>query len=205
MIDYLSRGIIIGIIFGLPIGAVGTMTAQRTLKYGVKAGLITGLGSSVADCLYACIGVLGLNFISDFLLKYQILINIIGGSFILFMGIRLIVCKTETINLQLYPVNILKTFLSSFIIGITNPTAILTFLFAFSYFGITKQTKSFQKISLVCGVFIGTYIWWGLLSFTLNIVKKKITSKYSNSINKIFGIFLILFGTIIFIKSLVMY
>ncbi len=37
-------------LFGLPVGAVGTMTVQHTLSSGIKAGLFTGLGSSVADC-----------------------------------------------------------------------------------------------------------------------------------------------------------
>lgn len=71
MSDFLIRGIMIGLLFGMPAGAVGAMTAQRTLNYGMKAGLLTGLGSSAADCIYACIGVFGLTLISDFLMKYQ--------------------------------------------------------------------------------------------------------------------------------------
>ena len=47
------------------------MTVQRTFSQGVKAGLLTGLGSSVADCFYVCVGVFGLTIISGFLLRYQ--------------------------------------------------------------------------------------------------------------------------------------
>ena len=54
--EYLLRGILIGLLFGLPFGAVGALTVQRTWSSGVKAGLLTGFGSSVADCAYACIG-----------------------------------------------------------------------------------------------------------------------------------------------------
>lgn len=79
--DYLLRGILIGLLFGLPVGAVGTMTVQRTWANGIKAGLFTGLGSSVADCFYACVGVFGLTLISDFLLKHQVVIHILGGGF----------------------------------------------------------------------------------------------------------------------------
>lgn len=50
--DYLLHGILIGLLFGLLVGAVGTMTVQHTLSSGIKAGLFTGLGSSVADCFY---------------------------------------------------------------------------------------------------------------------------------------------------------
>ena len=69
MESYLLRGVLIGLLFGLPVGAVGTMTVQRTWSFGVRAGLLTGLGSSVADCLYACIGAFGLTLLSDFLLR----------------------------------------------------------------------------------------------------------------------------------------
>ena len=64
--EYLLRGIMIGLIFGLPVGAIGALTVQRTWSLGVKAGLLTGLGSSVADCFYACVGAFGLTLISDF-------------------------------------------------------------------------------------------------------------------------------------------
>lgn len=57
--EYLLKGILIGLLFGLPVGAVGALTVQRTWRLGVKAGLLTGLGSSVADCFYACVGALG--------------------------------------------------------------------------------------------------------------------------------------------------
>lgn len=68
--------------FGVPIGAIGAMTVQRTPDRGFRVGALTGLGFFAADCLYACVGVFGLNFILDFLLKYQIFFNIIGGVFI---------------------------------------------------------------------------------------------------------------------------
>ena len=88
---YFLKGILIGLLFGLPVGAVGAMTVECTWNKGMKAGLFTGLGSSIADCLYASVGVFGLTLISDFLLKYQVMINILGGCLVLFMGIRLLV------------------------------------------------------------------------------------------------------------------
>lgn len=74
------KGILIGLIFGVPVGAVGAMTVQRTWEHGIKAGLLTGMGSSVADCIYAAIGAFGLTIISDFLLQYQGAIHLVGGS-----------------------------------------------------------------------------------------------------------------------------
>ena len=181
---------------------MGTMTAQRTLNYGVKAGLITGLGSSIADCLYACIGAFGLYFMSDFLLSYQKIINIFGGSLILVMGIRLMIRKSESTQSQPTAAGGVKMFLSSFAVGITNPAAILTFLFAFSYFGISEQTGIFQGIQLVSGVFIGTYIWWGSLSVVISVLKNKAKNHNFRNMNRIFGVILSLFGAAVFIRTL---
>ena len=89
------KGILIGLIFGVPAGAVGAMTVQRTWEHGIKAGLLTGMGSSVADCIYAAIGAFGLTIISDFLLQYQTAIHLVGGTIVLFMGIRLPFRKGE--------------------------------------------------------------------------------------------------------------
>lgn len=202
MISYFLRGIAIGLLFGLPAGAVGAMTVQRTLNHGVKDGLITGLGSSVADCLYACIGVFGLTFISDFLLKHQTIINIIGSALILFMGIRLIARKSAKCEPTTNVTNGTKFFMSSFAIGITNPAAILTFLLAFSIFGIlSSKALITQGILLVVGVFIGTFIWWGTLSFGTEAIKKKAKKINICKMNMLFGIILITFGTVVFLQT----
>lgn len=36
--EYLLKGILIGLLFGLPVGAVGALTVQRTLSHGMRAG-----------------------------------------------------------------------------------------------------------------------------------------------------------------------
>lgn len=182
-------------------GAVGAMTAQRTLNYGMKAGLLTGLGSSAADCIYACIGVFGLTLISDFLMKYHGILNLSGGGLILWMGIRLLRTKNGEIKNTADLTGGIRMFFTSFAVGITNPAAVLTFLFAFSWFGITGKTGAAEGTCLVCGVFIGTYIWWGTLSGTVTLLKKKAKKNHQRGMNRIFGFILTLFGAAVLIRT----
>lgn len=91
---------------------------------------------------------------------------------------------------------------SSFAVGITNPAAVITFRFAFSYFGITGNTTALQGIWLVAGVFIGTFLWWVILSASVVFLKRKIGKHGSRYMNQIFGAVLILFGTVVFIRIL---
>lgn len=199
--DYLLRGIAIGLLFGLPVGAVGAMTVQRTWNNGIRAGLFTGLGSSAADCLYAAVGAFGLTLLSDFLLKYQSIIHVLGGGLILFMGIRLVIKKEEAVSPKEDAAGLWKMFVSSFAVGITNPAAILTFLFAFSYFGISAQSGPFQGIMLVSGVFIGTYIWWGALTAATGIIRRKAGKFGFRHMNRVFGMVLCLFGAVVLVRT----
>lgn len=127
MILFLIRGILIGLVFRIPVGAVGALTVQRTLESGIKAGLFTGMGSSVADCIYASIGAFGLTVLSDFLLKIQNIIHCVGGCLILGMGIFFLIKKPVYQEMKTESSSLLAMFLSSFAIGITNSAAILTF------------------------------------------------------------------------------
>ncbi len=84
--NYLIRGLLIGLIFGVPAGAIGALTIQRTLNSGFSAGLVTGLGSSAADLLYACVGIFGLTLVSGFLTEYQRPVSLLGGLLIVALG-----------------------------------------------------------------------------------------------------------------------
>lgn len=198
--SYLLKGLLIGLLLGLPVGAVGTMTVQRTWNYGFKAGMLTGLGSSVADCLYAIVGAFGLTLISEFLLQHQMIISVFGGGLILFMGICMIQKKGGTVAAEMKAAGGAKLFLSSFTVAITNPVAILTFLFAFSYFGIPGTAGVLDGALLVCGVFLGTYIWWGTLSVMTCAVKKKTRGHHIPYMNQIFGTILSVFGAVVFLR-----
>ncbi len=195
------KGILIGLIFGVPVGAVGAMTVQRTWEHGIKAGLLTGMGSSIADCIYAAIGAFGLTIISDFLLQHQTAIHLVGGTIVLFMGIRLLFRKGEVTEVPAVSGKV-RMFLSSFVVGITNPAAILTFLFAFSWFGIAGNNTKGSGWLVVLGVFIGTYFWWGGLAAAVALARKKKRADSFRKMNRIFGAVLSLFGILVFIKAI---
>ena len=200
VLGYLLRGIAIGLLFGIPIGAVGTMTVQNTVNAGMSAGLLTGLGSSVADCVYAVIGAFGFTVISDWLLDYQKVILLLGGGFICYMAYRAWNLSDSVVKRKQQRGN-LKLFAASFVIGITNPTAILTFLFAFTYFGIADIHTGIGAAALVAGVFVGTFLWWITLTFITNMLTKKAKLEQIHRLNRIFAGILLLFAVCIFMKA----
>ena len=198
--SYLLRGILIGFVFGVPAGAIGALAMQRTFSYGKKAGLLTGLGSSLADSFHAGVGVFGITLISDFIAAHQTVISLLGGSLILFMGIRLLAGKMEAETEKTGYAQSAKMILSTFVMGITNPATMFVFLFAFSYFGVSGETAVWQRALVVCGVFAGTYIWWGAIAGIVPIIREKAVRFRERYLNKIFGSLLCLLAAVVFLR-----
>ena len=163
------RGLAIGLLFGVPVGSVGALVLQRTLSRGFLTGLLTGAGSSVADCAYAAVGAFGLTFISEPLLRWRTPISVVGGLLMITMGIASSRKRHDdaagapyaeaSYVATPYASNV-GVFVSALAVGITNPAAILGFLFAFSLFNIAGPLGPMQGTALVAGILIGTMCWW---------------------------------------------
>ena len=202
---YLLRGALIGLVFGVPAGAVGVLTVQRAWTFGTKAGLLTGLGSSAADCCYACVGAFGLTLVSGFLARWQGTIAALGGALILAMGLKsLLRPRAEAPAQDTAPAaaGAAGLFLTSFVIGITNPASVLTFLAAFSWLGITGLASPVDGTLLVAGVFCGTYFWWGSLTALTRLARRRAGRFSLKTINRALGAVLCIFGAAVLMRLL---
>lgn len=197
---YLLKGILIGIIFGVPGGALGALVIQRTLERGFWAGLLTGLGSSIADTLYASLCVLGAAFVSGPLHRYETPITIVGGIIILILGT--VTLRKKGIRQSDESAHLVADFSSGFGIAIMNPGMILLFLFACS---ITKTSGPYtrsQSLPLLAGTLIGTLLWWLVLCSIMKILRKRITDRVYTVLNRVLGAILIIFGLGVIIAAL---
>ncbi|MCH5209247.1 MAG: LysE family transporter [Oscillospiraceae bacterium] len=103
------------------------------------------------------------------------------------MGIGTLLKKQVSATDSKTKTNYGAMFLSAFSVGITNPAAVLTFLFAFSYFGINGKLDVADGSALVAGVLIGTLIWWITLSAIARKIKDKFGEKGFTRLNKYSG------------------
>ena len=200
--NYLIRGLMIGLIFGVPAGAIGALTIQRTLSNGFYAGLVTGLGSSAADLLYACVGAFGMTLVSGFLTRYQRPISLLGGLLIVALGIHIFRQKPQNRQQESSRTKLPLCFASSFAIAVTNPATVLSFLMAFTAFEITGEQTAMQSVHLIAGIFLGTLFWWSLLSGVTAVFRGLITNSFYQLLNWILGCFLLIFGGVVLVKGL---
>lgn len=123
-----------------------------------------------------------------------------GGILTLAMGLKSLISPQGEIPPAAETARGAKLFLPSFAIGIANPAAILTFLFAFSSLGIPEVRGWRDGISLVAGVFLGTYLWWGILAVLTQRIKRRAAKFQLRTMNRIFGGILCAFGILVFLR-----
>ena len=198
--SFFLKGLIVALVFGVPAGTIGALTIQHTLQRGFKAGVITGLGSTVADIFYACVGICGISFVSDFVAKYQQIIRVLGGMFIILIGVSIFrrdeISNGDTENVHTLP----RYFVTSFGIAIMNPATVLSFMVAFALVKIPVTATILQECGIVCGIICGSLLWWIVLSGIVCVFRRKLNSKTLKMVNKLLGSFVVVMG-IIFLFS----
>lgn len=203
--EFFIKGLLIGIIFGIPAGAIGALTIQRTIDRGFRAGFITGMGSSLADLIYSVIGVFGNTVISVFLTEYRGGIQCIGGLVVIAFGISILLKKTAADVKQDTKTGLVFCFFSAFGMAMMNPAMILSFMVAFSTFGIGRGTTLWQGSALLLGILVGTVVWWGALSGVVAVFRNRITDRIYRMLNLILGSCLLVFGVGMIVKVLLPY
>jgi threonine/homoserine/homoserine lactone efflux protein len=201
----LFKGIIIGLITGMPLGPIGAVCTRTTLANGALFGFAAGLGSCVADSIYASVASLGTTFIAKFFARHQHYLLLFGGIILIFFGIHIILSKKE--NKQEIPNSktLTKSFLSTFMIALANPTTIFSFLFVFSSYGSRNIGHGIvARTILIFGVFCGSFLWWIILVLAAERFHNNLDTKKLSAMNRILGSIIVCFG-IVFIISITNY
>ena len=202
-ITFLIKGLIIGFSIAAPVGPIGILCIQRTISHGRKSGLYTGLGAATADGLYGAIAAFGLTIFSTFLVGEQFWIRLIGGIFLLYLGIKTFTSKpSERIKSENHK-SLLSDYFSTVFLTITNPMTILSFVAIFAGLGLGGvKGDNLSALLIVLGVLIGSALWWVILSGSVSLFRSKFNISSLKIVNKISGIIITIFAIIAFIGIL---
>ena len=165
------------------------------------SGFFTGLGAAAADTFYGALAIFGLSIISGFLVSFQLIFQFIGGLILAYMGIKIYRSKQIEGTQKVTHITLLKDFLTTFILTLTNPMTILTFVMIFAGFGITSDNP-IQGSFFILGVFLGSAIWWLILSEGIAFFRKKFTPRSIIWINRGAGLMLLGFSAWFLINGL---
>jgi threonine/homoserine/homoserine lactone efflux protein len=203
MLKFIVRGLVIGLSIAAPVGPIGVLCIRRSLAGGSLVGLVTGLGAASADALYGCIAGFGLTAISRFLIGQEFWLSLLGGGFLSYLGIRTFGSRPAEKTSQEKTCDLPAAYLSTLFLTLTNPMTILSFMAVFAGLGLGERPDYFNASALVTGVFIGSALWWFLLSSSVALFRSRITVEWMSSVNRVSGVVILAFGLYALSKALV--
>lgn len=193
----LLKGIIIGFALALPIGPIGILCIRKTAAEGHLSGMIVGFGAATADAVYGFVAAFGLTVISDALVTRQGWFRLIGGAFLCYLGIKTLLAKPVESSKGVNGNGLLGSYVSTFLLTLTNPLSIIAFLGVFAGFGLRDADLTLgSAATLVAGVFLGSSLWFFLLSYGITLFRERINATGLGWVNRISGALIILFGLI---------
>ncbi len=196
--SFFVRGLLIGLSVAAQVGPMSILCIRRTLAQGRMAGFISGLGVASADALYGSIGGFGLTFISSFLVTQQFWLRLIGGLFLCYLGITTWLAKpAERAASAERKTGIVGLYASTFFLTLTNPLTILSFVAILAGLGLGSTGGDYWLASiLILGVFIGSMLWWLILTTGVSAFKTRFTPRALGWVNRASGVIIFAFGIV---------
>ena len=191
---FFLKGLVIGFSIAAPVGPIGVLCIRRSLSDGTLAGLAAGLGAATADAVYGCIAGFGLTAVSGFLIQRQIWLALFGGGFLCYLGIRTFLSRPAEQAATARGGGLLATYGATLLLTLTNPATILSFVAVFAGFGLGRSSDYASAVALVLGVFVGSALWWLILSGGVGLVRNRFSASWMQIVNRLSGCVLVAFG-----------
>lgn len=208
----LVKGMVIGFAIAAPVGPIGLLCIRRTLSGGRLAGFISGLGAAMADTVYGFVAAFGLTLVSDFLIEHVRAFSLVGGVFLLYVGIA--EWRSRPLDPSAIPANdplgLMGHFTSTFFLTLANPMTILSFVAILAGLGVVGaegevggQERNYAGLTeIVVGVFVGSAGWWLILSGGVGYLRHRIGANALLWLNRIAGTLVVGFACYAFWQAL---
>jgi threonine/homoserine/homoserine lactone efflux protein len=157
-------------------------------------GLATGLGAATADAAYGCVAGFGLTTVSNFLVGQQFWLGLIGGIFLCYLGASTLVSRPPERSADGKANGLLSAYLSTLLLTLTNPATILSFVAVFAGFGLSASRDYLLASKLVLGVFVGSALWWLILSNCVGLLRSRMGFGLAQTVNCFSGGSIFAFG-----------
>jgi threonine/homoserine/homoserine lactone efflux protein len=191
------EGIVIGFAIAAPVGPIGVLCIRRTLADGRVSGFISGLGAATADAVYGSVAALGLTFVTNLLVGGESWLRLVGGAFLILLGVRTFLVRPAERAAPAGRSGLPGAYASTFLLTLTNPTTILSFAAIFAGLGAGDASGDvLSAMLLVSGVFLGSAVWWFVLSAAVGLFRAKLSVRGLRWVNRVSGAVIAAFGVL---------
>ena len=182
------KGLAFGFLLAATVGPMWVLCFRRTIEQGALAGFVSGMGIAVADGLYGAVAAFGLTAVSGFLVGQSLWLGLIGGVFLLYLGIKCLVAKPVPVHESSQErTSLASAFLSTLGLTLANPPTILAFAAIFVGLGLVASDYATAAL-VVLGVFLGSASWWIVLAAGAGWLRDRIGPSLFRIINVVSGL-----------------
>jgi threonine/homoserine/homoserine lactone efflux protein len=203
LLPALIKGLVLGLSIAAPVGPIALLCLRRTIESGFAAGFAGGLGTATADALYGGVAAFGLTAVWAFLVSQEAMLRLAGGVFLLWFGASILRSRpAERAAAVRTGGGLAVAYLQTFALTLTNPMTILAVAAAVTGLGLAGGAGDGggaavgygPATALVAGVFLGSTLWWALLSGAVSLGRRRMTGRALLRINRAAGLVLMGFG-----------
>jgi threonine/homoserine/homoserine lactone efflux protein len=198
---FLARGIGLGFAIAAAVGPISLLTIRRTIAHGQAYGLASGAGVALADATYGGIAAFGLTALTSLLVGGRALLGLVGGVVLAILAVRTIRSSPGAVAEADERPGLPAAFGSIFGLTMTNPMTILSFAGVFAAAGLSGH-GGLEAALLTLGVFLGSLLWWVLLTFVVARLRSRVTVGGLTWINRVSGGLLLVFAVVAIATSL---
>jgi threonine/homoserine/homoserine lactone efflux protein len=193
-VHFFLNGLLLGFAIAAPVGPIGVLCIRRSLTDGQRAGFATGMGAATADAIYGCAAAFGLTMVSDFIVRQRFWLGLIGGISLCFLGFKTLRTRPAPEPAAASRRGLAGAYFATFALTITNPMTILSFVAVFAGLGLASSSDYAAAASLVLGVFLGSAIWWLLLSSGSALLRRRLQATALLWLNRASGLIILVLG-----------
>jgi threonine/homoserine/homoserine lactone efflux protein len=192
-----ARALGIGFLVAAPVGAMALLCIERTMARGRAHGYATGAGIATADAIYASIAAFGLTALTGALTGAQGWVRLIGGAFLIYLGVRAMLAKPGRRAAERGTAPLLGVYTSALGLTLANPQTIIAFAGIFAGAGLVVSGGGWSMPALtVAGVFCGSLLWWLLLVTVTGALRERVGERVLLWVTRLSGVAIAVLGVV---------
>ena len=205
ILNFIFKGMLIGLIASAPMGPVGVLCVQRTLNKGRWYGFITGIGAALSDVIYAAITGYGMSYVMDVLSNQQtrMYLQIVGSIMLLTFGVY--TYKSDPTKKIHRSGNgkgtLFHNGMTAFLVTFSNPLIIFLFVACFAQFAFVMPDHPFEMLVGFASIVFGALLWWFGLTWLIDKIRGKFDDNGIRLINQVIGSIVVLCSIIMFLGT----
>jgi threonine/homoserine/homoserine lactone efflux protein len=195
-VEVLLKGMIAGLAISASVGPVNILCFSRALSRGPTSGFISGLGAALADTIYGAMAGFSIHAVIGFLLRDESRIRQVGGSLLIVVGVWYYFRRPRKLQDMQQDNSAQSDFTSAFLLNLTNPTTVLSFLAVLAALGLYGDRPWWQGFILVAGIFLAAVLWWMCLASIADHFRGRLTDRSMVWMNRAAGLAIGIFGLV---------